>query len=210
MKKNLSFICAVSLLLVLTACSSLDVVGRDSVRAFTDLLNAYPAQTPYAYTYSIASPDGGAEFVWSVSGIQMKAKVAPFVEAGLNPSEFDNADEEWLYFANEFIMLGQSKKDAASQFEYLASIADGRSAIGFHAQMNHYNISLGGGNMFEWAKDLASNDKDIVFVLEPEPFVSAGVDVENVEGWTYAEVTVDQDGQMVNVWKLLKAVDVVK
>ncbi len=39
---------------------------------------------------------------------------------------------------------------------------------------------LGNGNMFEWAKDMQKNDKDIVFVLNPQPFIDAGVDPAKV------------------------------
>jgi F420-0:gamma-glutamyl ligase-like protein len=80
--------------------------------------------------------------------------------------------------------------------------------------MDHFNIDLGGGNLFEWAKDMekmgdagGSQDKDIVFALNPEPFESAGVDLENVDGWAYAQVPVHVDGVPAEVWKLLKPFD---
>jgi hypothetical protein len=68
--------------------------------------------------------------------------------------------------------------------------------------------------MFEWAKDFSTNtvtkenqDKDIVFVLNPEPLISAGVDPAKVKGWSYGEVTVDMDGKQTEVYKFLKAAD---
>jgi len=61
--------------------------------------------------------------------------------------------------------------------------------------------------MFEWAKDLSTNDKDIVFVLNPEPFLAAGVDPNDVEGWVFAKVPVDVDGKPAEVDKLLKPFD---
>ncbi len=51
-----------------------------------------------------------------------------------------------------------------------------RGSISYHMALDHYGVALGGGNMFEWAKDLGANDKDIVFVLDPEPLIAAGVD----------------------------------
>ena len=61
------------------------------------------------------------------------------------------------------------------------------------------------GNKFEWAKDLSANDKDIVFVLDPQVFTDAGVDVANVNGWIFAKVEVmDESGNKVEVEKLLK------
>jgi len=86
-----------------------------------------------------------------------------------------------------------------------------RSSINYHTSLDHYGVKLGDGNMFEWAKDLSTNsstgenqDKDIVFVLNPEPLAAAGVDPEKVEGWVYAQVPVEENGQTTNVWKLLK------
>ena len=46
------------------------------------------------------------------------------------------------------------------------------------------------------------NDKDIVFVLNPQPFIKAGVDPNKIDGWIYAKVGED--------YKLLKPFDLVK
>ena len=81
-----------------------------------------------------------------------------------------------------------------------------RDRIGYHEELDHYGIALGGGNMFEWAKDLAKNDKDLVFVLNPEPFVKAGLDPSKLAGgWAYGKVTVKDDkGKLMKLDKLLK------
>ena len=51
-----------------------------------------------------------------------------------------------------------------------------RSSIGYHGALDHYGVNLGGGNLFEWAKDMNTNDKDMVFVLNSEQFINAGLD----------------------------------
>jgi len=79
-----------------------------------------------------------------------------------------------------------------------------RGSLGFHTEMGHYNLTIGGA-VFEWAKDLGTNEMDIVFALDPEPLIAAGLDPEAVEGWTYKTVPATVDGQMVEVYKLLKA-----
>jgi hypothetical protein len=49
--------------------------------------------------------------------------------------------------------------------------------------------------LFEWAKDMTTNDKDIVFVLDPA----------RITGWAFAKVTVDdENGKPVQVDKILK------
>jgi hypothetical protein len=45
----------------------------------------------------------------------------------------------------------------------------------------------------------------MVFVLNPEPFIAAGVNPNNIEGWAFAKVTVDdENGKPVEVDKILK------
>jgi hypothetical protein len=59
--------------------------------------------------------------------------------------------------------------------------------------------------MFEWAKNLDTNDKDMVFVLNPSPFIAAGINPEKIEGWAFAKVTVDdENGKPIEVDKFLK------
>jgi hypothetical protein len=80
-----------------------------------------------------------------------------------------------------------------------------RTAIGYHMAMDHYGVNLGDGNMFEWAKDMTVNDKDMVFVLNPLPFINAGVDPAGIAGWVLNKVTVDdENGRPIQVDKLLK------
>jgi hypothetical protein len=94
---------------------------------------------------------------------------------------------------------------------YKLIVSKYRDSINYHTSLDHYGVKLGGGNMLEWAKDMETNgydnsaqDKDIVFVLNPEPLIAAGVDPEKVEGWAYAQVTVDENGKTEQVWKFLK------
>ncbi|GHU71110.1 hypothetical protein FACS1894184_17480 [Clostridia bacterium] len=207
MKKKLILVAALTLAaaLLLTGCTTLDVVAKDSARAFKDVLTVLPAQDGAASEWFLATPDGGAEFRWSGALVQIKAASQPFIGAGLDVSKLDNADDEWIYYAEDFAMEPQTKANAAAQFEYIVGV--GRKNVGYHAEMDHYNILLGDGNLFEWAKDMAANDKDIVFALNPEPLIEAGIDPEKLEGWAYAQVPVMVDGKAEQVWKFLKPVD---
>ncbi len=63
-------------------------------------------------------------------------------------------------------------------------------------------------DMSEWAKDIKTNDKDIVFVLNPQHFIDAGVDSTKVAGWVFAKVEIkDDNGKTELVDKLLKPYD---
>ena len=85
-----------------------------------------------------------------------------------------------------------------------------RDSINYHSALDHYGVNLGDGNVFEWAKDLSTNDKDIVFVLNPKVFIDAGVDPQKLEGWVFAKVeTMDMNGKPIEVEKFLKPFDLI-
>jgi len=85
-------------ILAITACSKLDVVGNDSVRAFNDLLQSAPQlvkEDEENNGWAIDAPDGNARFIWSknfaessVFDIQLQFYAAPFIDAGLDPAPF--------------------------------------------------------------------------------------------------------------------------
>ena len=141
---------------------------------------------------------------------------APFITAGLDPAKLPG--NFYFIFSKERPLLIVGIKLGTEQLQYngeatpLASYEQivrlKRGSIGYHGQMDHYGINLGNGNMFEWAKNLTTNDKDIVFVLDPAPFIAAGTDPARIEGWAFAKVTVDdENGKPVQVDKLLKPFD---
>jgi hypothetical protein len=227
------------ILFAITACSKLDVVGNDSVRAFNDLLQSVPqlvSEDEENNDWSISAPDNSVRFSWSknfaessVFDVMLEFTAAPFIAAGLDPAKLPDhfaqiprKKDDWQKVSSLFIfsdgMLAVGTKLGTEQLQYngeatpLASYQQivklKRNSIGYHMQMDHYGINLGNGNMFEWAKNLAANDKDIVFVLDPAPFIAAGTDPARIEGWTFAKVTIDDaNGKPVQVDKILKAFD---
>jgi hypothetical protein len=213
-------------LFALSACSNLDVVLRQSISSFDEVLKAAPdnvrADEEIA-GWSVSAPDGSARFIWSsdfsksdLRDVMLEFDAKPFVDAGLDieklPGRFSSHDGKLVVGAE----LGNEPGNGAdAPLEAYAQLAERhRGSIGFHTPMDHFNISLGEGDMFEWAKDLSVNgssqesqDKDIVFVLAPEPLAAAGADPEKVEGWSYAQVETVVDGKTTSVWKFLKPFD---
>ena len=191
-----------ALALTAASCSKLDVVGNDSVRAFKDLLQTAshlitddPEDKAYSDYWSLTAPDKSARFIWSKDfsktpkhDVAIIFDAAPFIAAGLDPSKLPD----------DF-----THRQGNTIYEHIVKLA--RDAVGYHGALDHYGITLGGGNLFEWAKDLKTNDKDIVFVLDPEPFLKAGTDPNKIDGWVFAKVTVDdENGRPVQVDKILK------
>ncbi len=206
----------------LTACgNTLDVIGSQSVKSFeavvASLGDKVTEDTEFG-GYSLLAPDGTARFLWSSdysktnsNDVQLVIDAQPFIDAGLDTAKLPEG-----MLAGDKLILGTELGDDALTYSdevtptaaYEQIVDNYRDSIKYHAALDHYGVALSGGNMFEWAKDMASNDKDIVFVLNPEVFLEAGVDPDKVEGWVFAKVeTMDDMGKEIEVDKLLKPFD---
>jgi hypothetical protein len=222
MKKTVLLFTLVLSAAALGSCGKLDVVGKDSVKSFEKiLLRIPPAIGPDEANrgWSLAAPDGAARFIWSRNyaespryDVLMEFDAAPFIAAGLNPEKLP----ENFSFSGAKIMVGtklgteqlkyQGEAGPLASYEQIVKLK--RKAIGYHMAMDHYGVNLGDGNLFEWAKDMDTNDKDIVFVLNPAPLIAAGADPARIDGWTFTKVTVDDEkGRPVQVDKILKPFD---
>jgi hypothetical protein len=197
----------------LISCGKLDVVGNGSIASFKELLQQVPA-ADNGNEWSISAPDNSARFIWSKNyaesplyDVMIEFPAAPFIAAGLDPQKLPKN----YILNNDNIIVGtklgneqnSGKASPLASYEQLVKLH--RQAVGYHSALDHYGINLGDGNLFEWAKDMNANDKDIVFVLNPIPFTAAGTDVSKIEGWLFAPVTVDdENGKPIQLDKLLK------
>ena len=83
-----------------------------------------------------------------------------------------------------------------------------RESVGYHSALDHYGITVADGSLFEWAKEMSKNDKDIVFVVDPKILIDAGVDPAKVEGWVYDKVPLeDARGRKFEAEKFLRPFD---
>ncbi|WP_101909607.1 hypothetical protein [Marasmitruncus massiliensis] len=201
------------------ACQQLDVIGSDALKSFQEVTNTVPDRIEADEMnggWALTAPDDSVRFIWSkdfskspLHDVMLEFSAQPFLDAGLDTGKLP---EEIVVYEDK-IMVGTKLGEEA--FTYRGDITPYASfeqivrlkgdSIGYHTALDHYGIDLAGGNMFEWAKDMNTNDKDIVFVLNPEPFIEAGADPDKVEGWAFAKVpTMDKDGKKVEVDKLLK------
>jgi hypothetical protein len=210
------------LMLAAVSCGKLDVVGTGSVKSFDKVLKQIPrAVTPDEANggWSLAAPDNSVRFIWSknyaespLRDVMLEFDAAPFIAAGLVPERLPG---NFTFYEGRLIVgtkLGTEqlkyRGEAAPLASYEQLVRLKREAVGYHMALDHYGVSLGEGNLFEWAKDMSVNDKDIVFVLNPEPFIAAGVNPNAIEGWAFAKVTVDdENGKPIQVDKILKPFD---
>jgi hypothetical protein len=206
--------------LTLSACKSTDVVGKVAVTSFEAVLDVSKdkvSSNDAANSWTLQSP-AGENFSWSkdFSSDKPDASVdfdaAPFIKAGLDVSKLPSDKYVYDQTTGRITMpyeLSQDKftySGEATPIDSFKKIVEtNRKAIGYHEVLDHYGVGLGNGNMFEWAKDMSTNDKDIVFVLNPQPFIDAGVDPSKVTEWVFAKVEItDENNNKKQVDKFLK------
>ncbi|HEY5556536.1 hypothetical protein [Acetobacterium sp.] len=219
MKKKIFLAGAAALLLiVLSGCQQTDIVGKTSITSFNEVLSAIPdkiAADEMNGGWALTAPDGTARFIWSKdysSGpphdVMLEFDSKLFINAGLDVTKLPAG----MVIGDKIMVgtaLGDEKLTYKGEVTPLASYEQivnlKRDHIKYHTALDHYGVDLGDGNMFEWAKDMSTNDKDIVFALNPQLFIDAGVDPTKVEGWVFAKVKVDdKDGKPIEVDKFLK------
>jgi hypothetical protein len=210
MKKLALGISVLTLSIGLVGCKATDSVAKYGVETFGAMVeknNVYSEDNSWA----IEAPDKtkfnmSKDFSNNVDFV-IKMDAQPFTNSGLDVSKlpktyvYNDKDKTISIESN----IGDTKfeDDKATSTDTLQDIVDNhRDVLGYHTKLKHYGLDLDNGNKFEWADDMATNDKDIVYVLNPEPFIKAGVDPNKIDGWAYAKVEDD--------YKLLKPFDIVK
>lgn len=218
-KKLILTTLSLAAVLGLTACNNkLDVVGDQSIKSFgavVDIMGDKVTEDTTFGGWSLEAPDGTARLLWSKdyskttsNDAMLEVDAQPFLNAGLDASKLP----EGMLVGDKIVVgteLGTDaltySGDATPTASYEQIVKLYRDNITYHTALDHYGIALSNGNMFEWAKDMSTNDKDIVFVLNPQVFIDAGVDPNNVEGWVFAKVeTLDENGKKIEVDKFLK------
>ncbi len=210
---------ALTVVFALSACQLTDVVAKGSVASFDTVVSRLGDKVTSDEEFNawaLTSPTGerfllGKDFSGNIDTMQ-EFDAQPFLNAGLDPAKLPLDTYIYDQAKNKIMVNGEL---GADKFNYSGDpkvldtfkevLRTHRASIGYHENLDHYGIAMGNGNMFEWAKDMSTNDKDIVFVLNPEPFISAGADPAKVEGWVFTKVEVmDKNGKPEQIDKLLK------
>lgn len=221
MKKMLIVVAALGIVLVFAGCQATDVVGKVAVTSFESVISVDSNQVAFDEMnngWALNSP-GGERFIWGKDfssvdkpDFMIELDATPFVKAGLDGSKLDK--DMYLFNPSTNILMvhseiGTDKLGASDTTKPLdtfkAIVKTYRDTIGYHEKLDHYGVKMGGGNMFEWAKDMSTNEIDIVFVLDPKALIDAGVDPTKVTDWKFAQVEVkDDQGKDIIVDKFLK------
>jgi hypothetical protein len=218
-RKIILGVLSAAVLMTFTACAGTDVVGKVASTSFEAIINKIPDQIKPDDSlngWALTSP-AGDRFIWSkdFSGqgtpdVMVEFDSKPFIDAGLDVTKLPQkmvSGDKIVYTAELGSEKFSYKGDPKPIDSFKEIVRTNRDVVGYHQALDHYGISLGEGNMFEWAKDMKTNDKDIVFVLNPQPFIDADVKPDAVEGWAFAKVEVMMDGKTQQVDKLLRPFD---
>jgi len=207
MKKVIYLITGILLTtLALTSCTTADVVLKYSQESFEEITTTFPdyvkdtTEEDHYYHYSL---DGKTTLKishdYDMTGsrdIVLSTSLQEFIDAGL---DMNNLPDGYSVEDNELIMATDYGKGTQKYTTITDSLFDSvrmeRKNLGYHAELDHYGISLSHGK-FEFAKDIATNDKDIVFILSAPEFEAVGVDIENIEGWVFATMKDDKGNDM--------------
>lgn len=219
--------------LAFSGCAATDVVGKAANTSFKAIIAASgdriawsdeerswilksPAGDEAAFSSDFSRNGDSASPDMDKPDAEFSFDASPFIAAGLDIESMPMADglkyeiEEGRFMIHFELGAASFAPEAEESLEatFAEIVRAERDRIGYHEKLDHYGIKLGDGNMFEWAKDIAKNDKDIVWVLNPGPFIAAGVDPSKIEGWAFAKVeTKDDAGKTIFVDKLLKPFD---
>ncbi len=222
-RKLVLFVLLAAAAIVVAGCAALDVVGKTAVTTFQVLLETAAGSVAIdaAANRWVLVSQGGETFEWSVDfsgtspSFRLSLDAAPFLAAGLDVAGLPAERYSYDPAANRLALSFDAGKDRftydspATPLETFKKIVQThRPIVGYHAALDHYGIALGDGNMFEWAKDMARNDKDMVFVLNPEPLLAAGADPSKIAGWIFTRIPVkEESGKDADVDKFVKPYD---
>jgi hypothetical protein len=222
---KLLFLLLLITVLVLTGCQATDVIAKVSVTSFDALVKAVPDKVSNDSAkggWAITGLDGkeriilSKDFSSNLSDIALEFDASPFLQAGLDVKKLP--EDQYVYDASTKKITmpfeygrdkfsPDSEKSVLDTFEQI--VKTHREIIGYHEEGDHYKITLMNGNSFAWAKEIKTNKMDLLFILNPQPFVDAGVDIAKIKEWTFTKMpTTDKNGKSVQVDIFLKGFNV--
>jgi hypothetical protein len=207
------------LLAFLSGCQKTDVIAQGAVKSFDQLItqtDLVVIDSSDHNAWILVSPDDDKLLLSKAPqsteiDLQLSFNLSPFIQAGLDPSllpgsfKVDDLNNRLLVTADlgDESYNAEKVKTLPQLFSEITRVY--RNSVGYHLAMDHFSLTLGSGNMIEWAKNMATNDKDLVFILHAQTFMDAGVNPEAIEGWKFAAVEMmDDNGKKFFMDKLLK------
>lgn len=218
MKKYIIVSCisllAVIALMISFVNGSFDSIKNQAVSSFNDLMISGLDKKKEEGSWIITMPDGTSKLVLGAeekkTTVSLILDIRPFLEAGLDTQKLPSyiaydLNKNELYITSIYGDENENSDSVAIDNMYNNIITTYRERLGYHHTLDHFSLSLDNGNAFEYAKNINENDKDIVIVLNPSIFEDASLDLQKLDGYNYADVTMN-DGTVKK--KLLKVFNI--
>lgn len=230
MKKNAiisAVVLSLSLSVTMTACSNRltgSEQGDEGYKAFSTILKenkdkvGFHAELSH-WGYTLPT---GEKFEWTkdtsanVADMALVMLADPFINAGLDVKKLDN--KEWLYnpaaveegkeMPNRLIkpynVSDKKQQSSGSEDAMRRIIRTNPDLLKYSSETKKYRISLGDGFEAQWTEKPGITDSDMVFVLNAEPLVKAGLDTKKLDGsgWVFKTGNNDTPDQLVKTFKL--------
>lgn len=203
------------LVLSLTACGTKEVeenITDKGISAFNEIVKTYPDKKGFhdALQHWGFEMNPGEKLEWSNDMSANKADFAmvilaePLISAGLDVEKLDK--NVWLFEeAGKDTMgmeqparlilpydISDTKMTTNSSSDAMKALLDADADnLKYHEDKQHYVLNLGNTNEAIWTEQLGLNDSDMVFVLDAEPLITAGLDINKLEGsgWLFKEAS---------------------
>lgn len=210
-----------------------NAVADNGLNSFKEMVSTYPEYKGFheALQHWGFKLPTGEKFEWSNDMSANKADFAmvmladPLVEAGLDVDKLDK--NEWLYepagkddmgedLPNRLIkpynVSDKKEKSNGSEDSMRRLLKADTNIIKYHEEQQHYRLLLGDGNEVQWTEKLGINNADMVFILNAQPLVEAGLDINKLEGsgWIFREASKDNMGMGENPDQIVKIFDIMK
>lgn len=204
MKKKPLFLIIAAMTFALSACSQTDLVAQKAIESFNELTFHIEQNIVSGEDgYHIISPDQ-TETLLLGENISLLIDAKPFTDAGL---KLDELPDSIKVVDNQLIISSKYQKsiDSSLSAAFEDCIWSNRKQLSYHTNHDIFELSIDGGHSFKWAKEIENSEKDMVFSLDPEPFIQAGLDTDKLEGWGLTTLDkMEAGGKITQVDKLLR------
>lgn len=151
----------------------------------------------------------------NVADIALVMLADPFINAGLDVKKLD--ENEWLYkpaakeegqdlpnrLVKPYNISDKKQKSSGSEDAIRRIIRQKPELVKYDSESKKYSISLGKGFEAQWTEEIGATSSDIVFVLNAEPLIKAGLETNKLQGsyWTFKPAKGDTPAQLIKSYK---------
>ncbi|MDF2556932.1 MAG: hypothetical protein K0R71_760 [Bacillales bacterium] len=232
MKKYVLILVSISLLLILSACSSSKTGSKqsdDALEAFIKIVKSDPSKKGFHAPlkhWGFKLDDDKFEWTKDTSAnkidFAMVMSAKPFLDAGLDPKKLNDSNYVFKPKGIESGMktpdllihpfnLNDKKQTAqGSKDSFRRLLKEDINLVKYHKGMKHYRLLLNDGFEVQWTEKLGLTNADMVFIIEANPLIDAGLDTSKLDGtgWIFKKAEKDEMGNHPN--RLVKIYDLKK